>query len=79
MLGLPSKIKWINRKNKPDRIFASRISDRQLIDVTPEYRTATGRILSDDDFEKLADEAEKGYNINEMLQKRQSKIGDKDG
>lgn len=34
-----------------------------LGDPTPEYQTKTGRILTDADIQALADEAERGYDI----------------
>jgi hypothetical protein len=36
MLGLPHKVKYINMENqKTERIWASRVSDRQLIEIMP--------------------------------------------
>lgn len=35
-----------------------------------EYRTKSGKILTDVDIEKLADEAEEGYDIEHLLPKR---------
>lgn len=37
------------------------------------YRTQSGKILTDADFERLADEAEKGYDVDAILQRRSSK------
>ena len=36
----------------------------------PVYRTKTGRILTDADIQALADEAERGYDVEQLLQKR---------
>jgi len=37
MLGLPHKVKYINMENqKTERIWASRVSDRQLIEIMPD-------------------------------------------
>jgi hypothetical protein len=37
----------------------------------PPYRTKSGRILTEDDFEALADEAEQGYDIEHLLPARE--------
>ncbi len=34
-----------------------------------EYRTKTGRVLTDADFEALADEAERGYDVSHLVKK----------
>jgi hypothetical protein len=44
MLAFPHSVKYINREDKPERIFASRISDHTLIDVTPEYSATNEEI-----------------------------------
>lgn len=34
----------------------------------PTYRTETGKVLTDEDIEALADEAERGYDIGRLMQ-----------
>lgn len=34
--------------------------------MTKEFRTKTGRVLTDADFQTLADEAERGYDVAEF-------------
>ena len=36
----------------------------------PVYRTKSGRILTDADIQALADEAERGYDVDHLLQSR---------
>jgi hypothetical protein len=36
----------------------------------PVYRTKSGRILTDADIQALADEAERGYDVEHLLQQR---------
>jgi hypothetical protein len=40
MLAFPHRVKYIKRDKKEERIFASDVRTRQLIDVTPERDNA---------------------------------------
>lgn len=43
---------------------------RHMEDVEEIYRTKSGRVLTDEDFERLADEAERGYDVEKILKRR---------
>lgn len=40
--------------------------------MAEEFRTRSGKLLTDADFERLADEAEKGYDVDEILARREA-------
>jgi nicotinamidase/pyrazinamidase len=42
------------------------------VKVVDTYRTKSGRVLTDEDIERLADEAEAGYDVDEILGRRES-------
>lgn len=37
------------------------------------YRTKTGKVLTDADIEKMADEAERGYDVEDLLKRRRGR------
>ena len=37
------------------------------------YRTKTGKVLTDTDIEALADEAEHGYDVDQLIQRRRGR------
>lgn len=43
-LAFPSSVKFINVSNRPERIFASDIKTKQMIEVTPELLEAIERV-----------------------------------
>lgn len=43
------------------------------------YRTKSGKVLTDKDFEALADEAERGYNVSKIVERRRSTTSLVDG
>lgn len=49
-----------------------------MTEPTTRYRTTTGKVLTDSDIEALADEAEKGYDVEELKTRRRGRpmIGD---
>lgn len=41
---------------------------RRMSDEPRTYRTETGRVLTDADFDALADEAERGYDVKQLIE-----------
>jgi hypothetical protein len=44
-----------------------------MADKTPQFRTKTGKILTDADIETLADEAERGYDVEVLKTRRRGR------
>lgn len=44
-----------------------------------EFVTKSGRVLTNEDFERLADEAEQGYDLDVILRRRDAGIQDQEG
>lgn len=42
-------------------------------DIMPPYRTKTGKWLTDEDIEALADEAERGYDVSQLSRSQNSR------
>ena len=44
-----------------------------MTDKTPPFKTKTGKVLSDADIEALADEAERGYDVEALKTRRRGR------
>lgn len=58
MLGLPHRVKYITIQ-KPERIWASRVSDRQLIEIFPSWKEDDDGLVEQPRRDSIIDE--RGY------------------